>query len=119
MNIILDTNFVVDAFRFNVDVKSELAGNDLFVLDANMFEIEKIAKRKTKEAALARMALDFVRGNDIKVLKSIERETDDSLISYSKEGYAIATHDRALKAKLKKTGAKVVFIRQRKYVVIQ
>jgi rRNA-processing protein FCF1 len=119
MKIILDTNFLIDCLRFSIDIKSELAGNEIFTLDGSIFEIEKIAKRKTKESALAKIALEYIAKKNIKVLEAEERDVDKSLISYSNQGYAIATHDSALKNKLKKLNAKVMFIRQKKYVVIE
>jgi rRNA-processing protein FCF1 len=119
MKIILDTNFLIDSLRFGVDVVSELAGNELFVLDANISEIGRLADGNAKESPLARMAIKLIESKGIKVLKSKENETDDSLVSYSKEGYAIATHDRILKGRLKKSGSKIVLIRQKKYIVFE
>jgi len=119
MKIILDTNFLIDSLRFSVGIKTELAQNEIFILDGSIIEIEKIAKRKTKESALAKIALEYIAKNNIKILEAKERDVDKSLISYSSQGYAIATHDSALKNKLKKLNAKVIFIRQKKYVVIE
>jgi len=118
MKIILDTNFLIDCIRFKIDLKKELAGNELFVLDAISFEIEKIIERGSKESALAKLALEFINKNNFKKLKSNERDVDESLISYSKEGYAIATHDKVLKDKLKKAGARIIYIRQKRYLVV-
>lgn len=119
MKIILDTNFLIDSIRFNIDLKSELAGNDIFVLDSVIFEIEKIVKRGTKESSLAKLALEFINKNSIKKLKAEESSVDESLISYSRQGYAIATHDRALKARLKKASAKLIYIRQKRYLLVE
>ena len=119
MKIILDTNFLIDCIRFKIDVKSELAGNELFVLDSIVFEIEKITKRRTKESSLAKLALDYIKRKDLKTFKSKEKNTDMSLLNYSKKGYVIATHDRVLKNKIKKIGKKVIFIRQKRYVVFE
>ncbi|NIO44234.1 MAG: hypothetical protein GTN36_01605 [Candidatus Aenigmarchaeota archaeon] len=117
MKIILDTNFLIDCIRFKIDLKSELRGDKLFVLDSVVFEIEKVMERGTKESTLAKLALDFINRNKIKVLKSKEKNTDEALVSYSKKGYVIATHDKVLKNKLKKTNAKLIYIRQKKYLV--
>jgi rRNA-processing protein FCF1 len=119
MKIILDTNFLIDCIRFNINIKSELVGNELFVLDLEKFEMEKIIERGTKESKLAKTALEFVNKNKIKILESGEKDVDESLIKYSKEGYVIATHDRVLKNKLKKSVSKIIFIRQKKYLVIE
>lgn len=114
MKIILDTNFLVDCIRFKIDFYTELAGNELFVLDSIIEELERIVKRKTNESILARIALR--QAKDLKVLKSKEKDTDLDLINYSNEGYKIATSDRKLKQKLK---GKVIYIRQKKYLIIE
>jgi len=118
MKVILDTNFLIDFLRFNVGL-NELAGSELFTLDTNIVEIERLAERKTAESKLANLALQFLATNNIKILKSMERETDNSLVTYSKEGYAIATHDKVLKGKLKKAGARIIYIRQKRYLVVE
>lgn len=119
MKVILDTNFLVDCVRFKIDIGLELSGNELFVLDSVITEIERIAKRGSKESALAKVALDYVKGKGLKILKSKEKDTDESLLVYSKQGYAIATHDRILKNKIKKGGGKVIYIRQKRYVFFE
>lgn len=118
MKIILDTNFLIDCIRFKTDLRTELAGNELFVLDSVIFEIGKIAKRGTKESSFAKLALEFIAKNNFKILETDKKDADESLLAYSKE-YAIATHDRVLKNKLKKTGAKIIYIRQKKYLVVE
>jgi len=119
MRIILDTNFLIDCIRFKIDLKFELAGNELFILDSIMSEIEKVAERETKESSLAKLALAYIKKKDLKILKPKEKNTDLSLLNYSKRGYVIATHDKVLKNKIKKEGGKVTFIRQKRYVVFE
>jgi rRNA-processing protein FCF1 len=116
MKVILDTNFLIDCMRFKVDLKE--LGNELFVLDSVIFEIGKIAKRGTKESSLAKLALEFIAKNNFKILETGKNDADESLLAYSKD-YAIATHDKALKNKLKKAGAKIIYIRQKKYLVVE
>jgi rRNA-processing protein FCF1 len=118
MKIILDTNFLIDMFRFSVNAKSEMAGNELFVLDDVVREVEKLVVTDKKESALANLALKFIEAN-CKVLKSTQKETDDSLVDYSMDGYVIATHDRVLKGKIKDVGGRIAFIRQKNHVVIE
>jgi len=119
MRIILDTNFLIDCIRFRLDLKAELRGNELFVLDSIIFEIEKVIERGTKESKLATLALDFIKRKHLKILKPKEKNTDLALLDYSKKGYAIATQDKVLKNKIKKTGGKLIFIRQKRYVVFE
>jgi len=119
MKVILDTNFLIDCLRFKVDLKSELSGNELFVLDSVIFEIGKIMRGGTKESSLAKLVLELVAKNNFKVLVTGKKNVDESLLDYSKQGYAIATHDKILKNKLKKADAKIIYIRQKKYLVVE
>jgi rRNA-processing protein FCF1 len=117
MKIILDTNFLIDLIRFKVDIR-ELRGNNLFVTDSIVFELNKIAKRKTSEAIRAKLALGMIEAKGLKTLKSIEKNTDQTLVAYSQINYAIATQDSLLKTLIRKRGGKVIYIRQKKYVVM-
>jgi rRNA-processing protein FCF1 len=119
MKVILDTNFLIDCIRFRIDVKDELSGNEIYVLDSVMFEIDKIAQKETQEASLARMASEFIEKNEIMVLESKTKNADKALVAYAREGYAIATQDKGLKDKVKRGGGRVFYIRQQSYVVFE
>ncbi len=118
MKIILDTNFLIDCIRFKIDLKSQLAGNELFILDALFFEIENVMRRGTYDSKLAKLALNFVNTGDVKTLETDGKNVDDSLVSYSGQSYAIATNDRELRNRLKRVGSKVIYIKQKKYLVM-
>ncbi|MFH1229142.1 MAG: hypothetical protein V1678_01820 [Candidatus Aenigmatarchaeota archaeon] len=114
MKIILDTNFLVDCVRFKIDMLKELAGNELYTVESVIPELWKIAMRKTKDASAAKISIKLA--DDLEILPSKERETDDSMLAYSKDGYVIATQDSVLKGRIKDAGGKFVYIRQKKYV---
>ena len=61
----------------------------------------------------------MVKSKGLKILKSKEKNADLSLLEYSKEGYAIATQDIPLRDKITEIKGKVIFIRQKKYVLIE
>lgn len=119
MRIILDTNFLMAIPQFKIDVFSQLRGNEIFVLDSVITELKKISKGTGKNSVAARIALELLKRKDLKILKSKEEDTDLSLLAYSKRGYLIATQDKVLRDKLKKGGGKVIYIRQKKYVVFE
>ena len=119
MKIILDTNFLVAVDKFKIDIFSELRGNDLFTLDTVINELKKISHGKGKDSVSAKVALELIKNKGLKILKSKEKETDLSLLSYAKKGYIIATQDKILRDKLKKNRRKIIFIRQKKYVVFE
>jgi rRNA-processing protein FCF1 len=117
MKIIFDTNFLMDSVKFKIDIFSELSGNELFTLDKVITELKEISKGKSRDALIARLSLDLTKRKGLKILKSKERTADSSLLIYGKEGYAIATQDKVLKDEIKRLGGKVIYIRQKKYVV--
>ena len=116
MKVVLDTNFLISASNFKLDILLELKGNDLFVTEPVLKELEDISKNNSKDAMAARLALRMIEEKGLKVLESKEKEADNSLLEYGKMGYAVATQDKILKDKLKRAGAKIIFIRQKKYV---
>lgn len=117
MKIILDTNFLMTAAKFKIDVFSELRGNNLFVLDSVIEELKKISNGRSKHSISAKVALNLIKIKGLKVLESTEKGTDSSLLNYAKKGYIVATQDKILKNKLKKNGKRIIIIRQKKYVV--
>ena len=114
----MDTNFLVAGMKFKVDVFSELMEHDLFVLDKVIEELEKLAEKRGKDGTAARVALQLVKKRDVGILEADE-STDDALILYGKRGYAIATQDTKLKRKLKKGNVKLIYVKQKKYVMIE
>lgn len=119
MRIVLDTNFLVSANKFKIDLLLELKGNDLFVTQPVLDELEKLAENSGKDGAAARVSLAMVKEKGLKILESKEREADKSILEYGEGGYVIATQDKALREKLKKARAKIMYIRQKKYVVFE
>ena len=119
MKIQLDTNFLISSIKFRIDIISELKGNELFVLDLVVKELENISEGKSRNSVSARLVLELIEGKGLKILKSKERQADLSLLEYGKNGYVIATQDLVLKRKLKEVGAKIACIRQKKYVIFE
>ena len=119
MKIILDTNFIVDSIRFRVRIFSELEGNEIYILDTIEKELDSIIKKGTNESKLAKIAKQVLETKGLKVLESIGKNTDDSLLAYSQKNYAIATQDSLLRNLIRKKGGKVVYIRQGKYAVFE
>ena len=117
MRILLDTNFLVFAAMKKVRIFAEFKGNDVYTLDVVEKELAKLANGNSEDAAAARLAIRLLKAKKITALKSQEREADDELVRRSKAGYAVATQDRALRERVKKSGGKVIFIRQGRYVM--
>jgi len=117
--IVLDTNFLVDNLKYKTRVFCRLRNKTLLTIQPVITELAAIAKGKSKSSLLAKLALSQIEKKPLKVLKTKETSADPALLSLSKKGYIIATHDKVLKQKIKKAGGKIIFIRQKKYVVME
>lgn len=119
MRIILDTNILITSFQFKVDIFS--GGHDLHILSGTIGELKRISKGKSKGkskgAMAAKLALKLIAIKNIEILPS-HGKVDEALISYGKEGYCIATQDKVLRTKLKKSNIRFAYIRQKKYLEI-
>jgi rRNA-processing protein FCF1 len=98
--IILDTNFIIDIYKFKIDLKQELSNLDIepyniFVLDKTIEELTKLSLKNTN----ARVALHFVKNFD--VIETREGYVDDILAEFNNKNIIIATNDQELKKRLK------------------
>ncbi|RLJ07110.1 MAG: DNA-binding protein [Candidatus Aenigmatarchaeota archaeon] len=112
---VLDTNFLLIPSKFKVDIFAELKafGNpQLFVPDSVLKELEKIARKSGRDSRHARVALKLA--GKLRVLKSKEKQVDKELVRLGKLGYTVCTLDRRLIKELRKEGADVISLRQKK-----
>jgi len=119
MKVVLDTNFLMAVAQFNIDVFKELKGHDLRTLNGVIRELKKHGEGTGKRAQAAKFALKLVKSKGLKVLYSKEKDTDEAIVGYAEKGYAVATQDRLLRSKSKKAGATVIYIRQKRYLVVE
>ena len=122
--ILLDTNFLLIPYQFNVDIFSEidrimLEKYQLFVLDKTIDELKKITKdkkQKLRNRNAAKLALQLIKVKKVKILKTKEDLPVDELIVKLKE-YIIATQDIALKNRLKAKRVKIITLRAKKTLI--
>ncbi|MFH1053993.1 MAG: hypothetical protein V1740_06260 [Candidatus Woesearchaeota archaeon] len=121
--ILLDTNFLMIPFQFNVDIFSELKRicdfkYDLYILDRSVDELNTLMGRdNSKTSRLAKMALQLKKDKDIKMIKTIEKKHTDDLI-LDKKGFIVATRDMNLIRKLKENSIGYITLRQKKYLIM-
>lgn len=121
MKILLDTNFLIDAVRFNVDVFSEIDRichfkYEILVLDKTVKELNQIMSTKGKEKRFAMIAKQLIKHKKIRILNCGEGNVDELLL---KIDGIVATQDKALIKKLKQLGKKVICFRQKKYLIMK
>lgn len=118
MKALLDTNFLLIPAQFKVDIYSELANNQLFILDKTIDELKKIQKQQSlKHKKAAKLTLDLIKAKKVKIIKTKKGKVDDLIVEIAKKNkYAVATQDKALKQRLKRQNIKVITLRQKKTI---
>lgn len=110
MKILLDTSFLLTAIRYKLDIFTELKGHELIVLEPIKLELENLINGKKKGNLEAKIALELIKRNKIKIKKTELKEADDALAN---ENGVVATQDKKLKKRLKR----IITIRQKKYLI--
>ncbi len=122
MKILLDTSFIISAVRGRIDILAELrkfGRPSLHVLDLVVKELESFSSGRSKKAADSRLSLSFILENGVHVIRTRGGHTDRKIVTYAaNRGMAVCTVDRQLKETLLRRGAKVITIRQGKYLVL-
>ena len=122
--VVIDTNFFMVPFQFNVDVITELENllpsykltTPSFVIN-ELKGLEKNTKGKVR--LNANLALKLAKSSkvEIKDISLLENETvDDALLRVSE---VLATNDTELKNRAKNRGITVAYLRQKKYIAVE
>ena len=122
--ILVDTNFLLIPVRFKVDIftGSSDAVNDLtefYVSSRVLNEIQRL-KEKSKPSFVKELRLaETYAGQCTLIEDPSDGEVDDSLVSLaSREGMVLGTTDSELRQKARAAGVKVIYLRQRNYLVL-
>ena len=122
--VVIDTNFFMVPFQFNVDIITELENKlPSYKLVTPNFVINELKglKRNTKGKVRlnANLALKLANSSkvEIKDISLLENETvDDALLRVSE---VLATNDIELKNRAKDKGITVVYLRQKRYIAVE
>lgn len=121
--VVIDTNFFMVPFQFNVDIIDELEkALPSYKLTTPIFVINELKglkrNNKGKIRLNADLALKLANSSNIEI-KDISLENnetvDDALLRVSE---VLATNDIELKKRARKKGIKVAYLRQKKYIAI-
>ena len=111
--IILDTDFLITAIKYKIDLFSEL--NRLCDFKKEVFIVDKTVE-ELKNKPQEKLIREIIREKHIKVIKTENnKNVDDLLLELEKT--IVCTQDLELKKKIKKQGRKVITIRQKKYLI--
>ena len=122
--VVIDTNFFMVPFQFNVDIITELENKlPSYKLITPSFVINELKglkrNNKGKVRLNANLALKLANSSkvEIKDISLLENETvDDALLRVSE---VLATNDIELKNRAKDKGNTVVYVRQKKYIAVE
>jgi rRNA-processing protein FCF1 len=122
--VVIDTNFFMVPFQFNVDIITELENTlPSYKLTTPSFVINELKglknNNKGKVRLNANLALKLANSSkvEIKDISLLENETvDDALLRVSE---VLATNDIELKNRAKDKGITVVYLRQKKYIAVE
>ena len=122
--VVIDTNFFMVPFQFNVDVITELENTlPSYKLTTPSFVINELKglkrNNKGKIRLNANLALKLANSSkiEIKDISLLENETvDDALLRVSE---VLATNDIILKNRAKNKGITIVYLRQKKYITVE
>ena len=121
--VVIDTNFFMVPFQFNVDIIDELEKLlPSYRLTTPSFVINELKglkrNNKGKIRLNANLALKLANSSkvEIKDISLLENETvDDALLRVSE---VLATNDIELKKRAKAKGITVVYLRQKNYITV-
>ena len=122
--VVIDTNFFMVPFQFNVDIITELEKIlPSYKLTTPSFVINELKglknNSKGKTRLNANLALKLANSSkvEIKDISLLENETvDDALLRVSE---VLATNDIELKKRAKDKGITVAYLRQKKYIAVE
>lgn len=122
--VVIDTNFFMVPFQFNVDIITELEKLlPSYKLTTPSFVINELKglkrNKNTKIRLNANLALKLANSSkvEIKDISLLENETvDDALLRVSE---VLATNDVELKNRAKDKGITVAYLRQKKYIAVE
>ncbi len=119
IKVLFDTNFLMAAFEGPVDVVERVeelleAKVRPIILKSQLRELERIASshERQKAARIARAALEYVKKKEFEVVENGERAVDDAIVEASRrEDYIVATNDRELRRRLRRSGVNVIYMK--------
>ncbi|MFA4856163.1 MAG: PIN domain-containing protein [archaeon] len=123
VKIALDANMLLAIEQFKLCLKEEidrvLPRAELAVPDQVIEELEKLAFKSKALEKQVKIALQFLKSEKVKTLKWREINADKALLGLSKNGFIIATNDKALRKSIKKNSGKCLILRKKKYLILE
>lgn len=121
--VILDSNAIMMCFEFSIDLENELnkiLGKNIITIPEPIFNELQILSEKGKERKkqIAKSALNLAK--KYKIIKLDTDKKGDDAVIYFAEKYSgiVVTNDRELRKRLKDISIKVIYLRNKKHLVL-
>ncbi|MEM4251969.1 MAG: twitching motility protein PilT [Candidatus Nitrosotenuis sp.] len=119
VEVICDTSFLIHLANYRIknlsSIDAEIGSIQFVVPDTVLAELAKLAQNQEKKSA-AETTLSYIK--TFKTVKLGGKFADAEFVSYiKKHGGIVATMDKELKSKLKKSGGSVISISNNKIVL--
>jgi len=121
MKFLMDTGFLMNVMEFRIDLIAELmkfGRPELCTVDLVVKELQKMSGGRGRKSRWARLSIAFLENMNVKVIASEGGHTDHQILRHAlEEDMVVCVVDKRLKIRLKESGATIITIRQRKYLV--
>jgi len=117
MDLLLDANFLVLPFQFNLSLADEFerlvgAKYSLYTLERTYHEARDLDDGRY--SSLVRELIDVM---DISLINTEASVTvDEQLVTYAQDGFVVCTNDRELREQLRDERLPCIFLRQRNHL---
>ncbi|MCX6695825.1 MAG: nucleotide-binding protein [Candidatus Altiarchaeota archaeon] len=122
--VLVDTNFLFLPCSNKVDFFSEMPSvipevHEIVTLSTVVSELEKLSSGRGDDATAARIGIELLRRNGIRVIPASGR-ADDSIVEYALENKGnviVCTNDLLLKRRLRENGIPLVVLRSKNHLM--
>ena len=123
VKIALDTNMLLAAEQFKIrlveEIESKLSKAKIVIPNQVITELEKLAGRSKKLEKQVKIAMQIIKNEGVKQMEVKASNADKALLTLAKQGFIIATNDRELRKKVKKSFGKCLILRKKKYLTLE
>ncbi|MEE8358141.1 MAG: PIN domain-containing protein [Candidatus Hydrothermarchaeales archaeon] len=122
--VILDSNFLMLPFQFNVDISDEISrilegGFKIYVPQEILNELNylSIKAEKQKDRKTAKMALEYAKR--FATIAGGDGEADEAIVTLAGKDTIVCTNDKALKNRLREIHVPVIYLRSKSKLEIE
>jgi rRNA-processing protein FCF1 len=123
LKVVMDANFLMIPGQFGVNIIGELESildvkYELIIPNRVREELITLSKKGSlKERKAARIGLELTK--NLRVVNVKGETTDDAIITLVDRNTVVCTNDKLLRKKVLEKGGKSIFLRQKKFLVLE